>query len=58
MYRLFVELADGSEKNVDVTSDATLDNCDRDILAGALERCLEEQHGLVIGVNLLHWEFV
>jgi hypothetical protein len=57
-YNVLVECADeADDRIVQVETIASLENCDEDMLASEIEACLEEQHNLVIGDNLLHWEF-
>jgi len=58
-YSVLVECEDEAKDcTVQVQTEADLNNCDEDMLASDIESCLEEQHGLVMGENLLHWEFV
>lgn len=57
-YSIFVECRDEAEdRTVQVQTEADLQGCDEDMLASEIETCLEEQHELVMGENLLHWEY-
>jgi hypothetical protein len=57
-YSVLVECDnEADDRTVQVQTEASLAGCDEDMLASEIEACLEEQHGLVMGENLLHWEF-
>lgn len=57
-YSIFVECRNDTEdRTVQVQTSADLRGCDEDMLACEIETCLEQQHGLVMGENLLHWEY-
>ena len=58
-YNIAVECEDDAEsRTVKVQTEASTESCDADMFASEIESCLEEQHGLVIGENLLQWEIV
>ena len=56
-YTILLEDWDAAERTVQVQTECDLNNCDADILAGDIETCLVEQHGVDMD-EVAHWEYV